>query len=91
MKKLHYNIRVTGRVQGVWFRKYTKDTAMKIGVKGFVINDLNGLVYVEAEGFKLQLDEFIDKLKIGSPFSRVSDVTYIKGVFMNFETFEIKR
>ena len=91
MKKLHYNIRVTGRVQGVWFRKYAQDTATKIGVKGFVINDLNGLVYIEAEGSKLQLEEFVDKLKTGSPLSRVSDVTYIKGVFMNFETFEIKR
>lgn len=90
MKKLHYNIRVTGRVQGVWFRKYTQDTATKIGVKGFVTNDSKGLVYIEVEGTKLMLDKFIEKLKIGSPFSRVSDVTYIKGVFENFETFEIK-
>lgn len=91
MDRIHYNIKVKGRVQGVWFRKYTQNTATKIGVKGFVMNDLNGLVYAEAEGFKLQLDEFIDKLKIGSPLSRVSDITYIKGVFMNFESFEIKR
>ena len=90
MKKLHYNIRITGRVQGVWFRKFTQDTATKIGVKGYVTNGLKGLVYVEAEGSKLQLEEFVDKLKIGSPLSRVSDVTYFKGVFMNFETFDIK-
>ena len=91
MKKLHYNIRVTGRVQGVWFRKFTQDTATKIGVKGYVTNGLKGLVYIEVEGSKLLLDEFVDKLKIGSPLSRVSDVTYIKGVFINFESFEIKR
>ena len=91
MDRIHYKIKVKGRVQGVWFRKFTLDTASKIGVKGFVINDLNGLVYIEAEGSKLQLEEFVDKLKTGSPLSRVSDVTYIKGVFMNFETFEIKR
>ncbi len=91
MDRIHYKIKVKGRVQGVWFRKFTQDSATKTGVKGFVMNNLNGLVYIEAEGSKLQLEEFVDKLKTGSPLSRVSDVTYIKGVFMNFETFEIKR
>ena len=40
---------VTGKVQGVYFRASAKQKALNLGVKGFVRNEPNKNVYVEAE------------------------------------------
>ncbi|MDH5414888.1 MAG: acylphosphatase, partial [Flavobacteriaceae bacterium] len=66
MDKVHYNMLVKGKVQGVWFRKYTKDRAENLGIKGYVENDENGNVYVEAEGTTKAITAFIESLKNGS-------------------------
>ena len=46
MEKLHYNITIAGLVQGVWFRKYTKDKAVELKIKGFVKNNKDSKVYL---------------------------------------------
>ncbi len=90
MEKLHYNITVAGVVQGVWFRKFTKDKADELSIEGFVKNNNDSKVYLEAEGDALMLGIFLEWLKIGSPMSIVSSVDYTVGVFKNFNNFEIK-
>lgn len=71
---IHYTITVTGKVQGVFFRKYTKEEADRLGLKGIVRNEPGGSVYIEAEGSKEQLDKFIAWCHKGSPSSRVDKV-----------------
>ncbi len=88
---LHYNITVTGRVQGVWFRKYTQEAALSFGVKGFVENSQNGSVYVEAEGSQMELNHFLNWLEKGSPMSRVDKVVHSEGEPIGFSTFVIRR
>lgn len=90
MDKLLYQIIVKGRVQGVWFRKYTFQKAQDLGLKGFVKNDLDGSVYIEAEGDFNQLDKFVDWLYQGSPMSKVMTVVYEKGLLKNYSAFEIQ-
>ena len=90
MAKLLYQIIVKGRVQGVWFRKYTFHKAQDLGLKGFVKNDLDGSVYIEAEGDFKQLDQFIDWLYRGSPLSIISSVDYEKRPIENYDAFEIR-
>ena len=90
MDKLLYQIKVKGRVQGVWFRKYTFQKAQDIGLKGFVENDLDGSVYIEAEGDLEQLDQFVNWLYRGPPLSKVSFVDYEKGPTENYNAFEIR-
>jgi acylphosphatase len=48
--KIHKNLYISGKVQGVFYRKSTKEIADKLGVKGFVQNMPDGSVYAEAEG-----------------------------------------
>ena len=91
MEKIHLNITVSGLVQGVWFRKYTKDKANELGVNGFVKNESDGYVYIEVEGFKRHIDNFKEWLFTGSPLSIVSSVDHKTGEFNDFDTFEIKR
>ena len=90
MDKLLYQIYVQGRVQGVWFRKYTLEKARSIGLRGFVKNESDNSVYIEAEGDAEQLNEFVKWLYRGSPLSRVTSVEYEKGAIENFQSFEVR-
>jgi len=86
-----FRARVYGKVQGVWFRKYTKDKAMEWGIKGFVRNEPDGSVYVEAEGDEDALEAFAKWLHQGSPLSRVDRVEIQPAEVKHYETFSINR
>jgi acylphosphatase len=89
MELLHYKILVKGKVQGVWFRKYAKEKAQVLGLKGYVKNEVNNNVYIEVEGSKDILTKFIEWLYEGSPFSKVSEVEYKLGELQNYSEFDI--
>ncbi len=74
----HYDIKITGKVQGVWCRKYIKDKARELDIKGFTQNLPDGSVFVEAESDNLEhLKTFIDWLSVCSPHSKVEKVIII--------------
>lgn len=66
--------RVTGRVQGVWFRDFTRGAARELGVAGWVRNQPDGSVAGEAAATPAALDAFTARLEAGSPSSRVDRV-----------------
>ena len=66
--------KVHGKVQGVWFRKYTFDCAIHYGIVGFVKNLDDGTVLLYAKG--KNLEEFKKHLKSGPPGSYVSRIDY---------------
>jgi len=68
------SIIVSGRVQGVWFRKCTSDKAIELGISGTVKNLPNGNVQIEAIGTKDQLELFEKWCWTGSPLSKVETV-----------------
>lgn len=65
---------VTGRVQGVFFRAYTEEEALKWGVKGWVRNLPDRSVEVLASGEADRVDRLVDWLAIGPPLAQVSRV-----------------
>ncbi|MHA2270893.1 MAG: acylphosphatase [Candidatus Hodarchaeales archaeon] len=69
-------IRVFGRVQGVFFRKCTRDKANKIGeLCGYVRNARDGSVEIVAEGEKPRIESLVKWCRSeGSPWSRVQGV-----------------
>jgi len=69
-----FAIRVTGKVQGVFFRQSTKEKADELGLCGFVRNEDDGSVYLEAEGEKAQLEKMIDWCRRGPSRARVDSV-----------------
>ena len=87
----HYKIKVTGRVQGVWFRKYTLEAARSFGISGFVENAPDGSVVLEAEGSRENLERLLDWLWSGSPLSKVDQVTHHEGKLVGFTDFEIRK
>ena len=90
MEKLQYNIVVYGRVQGVWFRKYTKEKADELGVYGIVENFPDRTVFISAEGTKDQLEVFMDWLYEGSPLSRVQEIVWDTGEVYGYKDFAVK-
>jgi acylphosphatase len=65
-------IHVTGRVQGVFFRVYTRDIARKLTICGFVRNLRDGRVEILAEGAEDSLRKLATwARKEGSPYSRI--------------------
>ncbi len=58
----------------VLFRDFTRRTANKLGVVGFVKNLDDGSVYAVAEGEESSLNQFLSAMKKGSIFSKVSEI-----------------
>jgi acylphosphatase len=82
---------VSGKVQGVWFRKYTLDSARDIGVVGMVKNLVDGTVLVNASGKDENLRKFKELLENGSPNSRVDKIDYSwEDSSIKYSTFEIE-
>lgn len=69
MKRLE--IKVFGRVQGVFFRAFTRRNARALGLAGTVENVGDGSVQIFAEGDEQALKEFLQRIKAGSYFSHV--------------------
>ena len=82
---------LSGKVQGVYFRAWTKEQADSLGVKGWVRNIDNGRVEVLGQGAEDALAEFKKRLIQGSSMSEVKNIDcetidYDKG----YSIFEIR-
>jgi len=84
----HLNIIISGRVQGVGFRRAARDQARYLGVKGFVKNEMDGTVYIEAEGDDSAIAMFVQWCRQGSSFAMVEKVTTASAAWVGFPTFE---
>lgn len=67
-------IRVSGHVQGVFFRVSTKEVADRLGVRGRVKNDDDGTVFIEAEGTDAAVDQLVEWCRKGPPHAQVRSV-----------------
>lgn len=84
--------RITGRVQGVGFRNFTQTRARRLGVTGWVRNEADGSVRLEAEGPPDALDDLADAVHNGPRMARVDNVTVEWGEAADdFETFQVRR
>jgi len=89
--KKHYTIKVSGRVQGVFFRASAADQAKGFDVTGFVRNERDGSVYIEAEGEDNELEQFLNWCRKGPSAAKVERCEVEERPVKNFTTFEIQR
>ena len=86
-----YKFLVSGKVQGVWYRKFVSERANKKGFKGYVRNLDDGKVEAVSNiENNEKLNEFIEILKEGSPYSVVENINIYEIPEVKFNTFEIK-
>jgi acylphosphatase len=67
-------VRITGRVQGVWYRGWTVDRARELGLSGWVRNRRDGSVEAVLAGDEAAVDDMLARLREGPPAARVDDV-----------------
>lgn len=85
------NIFVTGRVQGVYFRAYTRKQAEIHHVKGWVRNLADGRVEILAQADEERLDLFINWCHKGPMLAKVNEVNVFEQPTREvFATFEIR-
>ncbi len=85
----HLNIKIDGRVQGVSFRFAARKKAQSLGVKGYVKNQTDGTVYIEAEGKEQQLNEYLKWCHKGPPLAKVTDVEVQESTPKHYSTFDV--
>ncbi len=84
--------RVSGHVQGVGFRWYTRRAAQELGLTGRVRNLPDGSVEAEAQGKPEALDAFREHLRQGPPGSRVTRIIEeVLSAVPNWDGFTIDR
>jgi acylphosphatase len=84
-------IKVSGKVQGVFYRASTKDQADALGILGFVRNEPDGSVYIEAEADEAIMARFIDWCQQGPRMARVDRCDVSEKETAGFKNFEIRR
>ena len=84
------HVRVTGRVQGVFFRAWAKEEAEALGVAGWVRNCPDGRVEAHVEGEAEAVEQMIERLRRGPPAARVEDVRTWDVEPCEFEGFEVR-
>ena len=89
MKRMHIIAR--GRVQGVFYRKFARDAAIRYNIVGWARNLLDGNVEIIAEGPVESLTLFIRELRNGPSASHVEDLDIThQDATGEFEDFEIR-
>ncbi|HEX5258845.1 MAG TPA: acylphosphatase [Sphingomicrobium sp.] len=83
-------VRVTGRVQGVFFRAWTRNEARSLGVDGWVRNFTDGSVEAHLEGDETQVDELIRRMRHGPPHAEVMDVEVSETAAEDLGCFEVR-
>ncbi|MBB6471065.1 carbamoyltransferase HypF [Sphaerisporangium rubeum] len=88
---IRVDVRVEGVVQGVGFRPFVYGLATRLGLAGVVGNDAEG-VFVEAEGPRNRVEEFLVALRRDAPaLARVERVRAVEGAPLGASGFAIAR
>jgi acylphosphatase len=85
--KLTRGLRITGRVQGVFFRESMRIEAERLGVTGWVCNRTDGSVEAVVQGLAESIDAMVRWAHRGPDDARVVavEVSDASGEFARFE------
>jgi acylphosphatase len=88
---LTLSIKVTGRVQGVFYRQSTREKARELGVTGSVKNMPDDSVLIIATGSREALNQLVAWCRQGPPRARVENVEIQELPHESFTHFQIER
>ncbi|KGE86887.1 MAG: acylphosphatase [Phaeodactylibacter xiamenensis] len=84
-------LRITGKVQGVFFRASTLEKAQQLHIKGWVKNEPDGSVSAVGQGPDSSLQNWIDWCREGPSEARVESVEVEEQPISALQQFEIIR
>ncbi len=67
-------MKITGRVQGIFFRHSARIRAEKLGIVGTAQNNPDGSLEIIAEGKQPELEQLIEWCRHGPPLARVGEI-----------------
>jgi acylphosphatase len=86
-----FQVKVSGRVQGVCFRLSTREEAKRIGVTGWVRNLSDGSVLVFMQGSEEKVNSLLSWCYQGPAGASVASINYVqRPVDPSIRTFSIK-
>ena len=84
------HVRVTGRVQGIFFRAWARDQAKQLGVGGWIRNSRDGSVEAHLEGSRDALQKLSERLRVGPPGARVDQLQINGADVKDLNEFEVR-
>ena len=90
-EKLRAHIFILGKVQGVFFRAFVKESAEKLNLKGFVRNLEDGRIEVFLEGGIDEVRSMIEICKKGPKHAMIRDVEVKPESFQGYSEFKVLR
>lgn len=73
--EVRIHVVVSGRVQGVGYRAFARDAALKCNARGWVKNRADGNVEAVIEGTREETDCLLQEMKKGPAFGHVKNVS----------------
>lgn len=87
----HLEIKIFGRVQGVWFRRSAQEQARSLGLCGYARNVSDDSVHIEVEGDKDKLGRFLSWCEKGPAVARVADIRFkYSQELTGYKNFEVR-
>ena len=84
------HLRITGRVQGVFFRAWMQQQAGDLGLQGWVRNCPDGRVEAHVEGDQAAVEQMLGLARKGPPAAGVEDVRVWEVEPCDFDGFEVR-
>jgi acylphosphatase len=84
------HVRVTGLVQGVFFRAWTQGQARELGISGWVRNCPDGSVEAHLSGEEQAVERMIQRMQSGPSNARVQELTVEDAEPISSGRFEVR-
>lgn len=84
-------VKIKGVVQGIFFRKFVKDNADELSVRGFVRNLEDGRIEMVMEGKDDKVNELLIKCKKGPKHSEIKEIEIEEIKHQGFKDFKISK
>ena len=85
------HVRVTGHVQGVFYRAWAQGQARELAISGWIRNCQDGSVEAHLQGEDGNVDRMINRLRSGPSNARVDDVDVEQAAAEAVGRFELRR
>ena len=91
MAEIARHVRVTGQVQGVFYRAWAQGQARELAVSGWIRNCPDGAVEAHLQGAQESVERMIERMRSGPSNARVDDVDVEQAAEEPTGRFELRR
>jgi acylphosphatase len=91
MAEVARHVRITGRVQGVFFRAWAQGHARELGVSGWIRNCPDGSVEAHLGGDEEAVARMIERMRRGPSNARIDDFAVEDAELEDLGRFQVRR